>query len=62
MSLEQIEKAIKQLDEADQKKLLRDLPKLLKINSETFWWLKIAEPSFTFWDNKEDAVYGHLRT
>ena len=60
MSLEQIERAIKQLDEADQQKLLRDLPNLLKINAESFWWLKIAEPSFAFWDNEEDAVYDHL--
>jgi predicted DNA-binding antitoxin AbrB/MazE fold protein len=27
---------------------------------ETLGWLKAAEKSFAFWDNKEDAVYDTL--
>jgi predicted DNA-binding antitoxin AbrB/MazE fold protein len=27
---------------------------------ETLGWLKAAEKSFDFWDNKEDAVYDTL--
>jgi hypothetical protein len=57
MSLKEIEAAIKKLNETDQQKLLRNLPKLLKVSLDTFGWLKLAEPSFAFWDNDEDAIH-----
>ena len=60
MSLKEIEVAIKELNETDQQNLLRHLPKLLKVSLDTFGWLKIAEPSFAFWDNDEDAIYDQL--
>ena len=28
--------------------------------TEDLQWLKIAESSFAFWDNEEDAVYDNL--
>jgi len=60
MSLKDIEKAIEKLDQESQKKLLHDLPKLLSMKPETVDWLKVAEPSFAFWDNEEDAIYDQL--
>ena len=60
MSLEEIELAIKSLDKSAQQQLLTDLPKLLEIDFESLGWLKVAEPSFEFWDNPEDAVYDNL--
>lgn len=60
MSLEDIKKAIKKLDKKSQQNLLLELPKLLRIKPETFGWLKVAEPSFAFWDNEEDAIYDRL--
>jgi len=60
MSLEDVEIAIKKLDEQSQQKLLQDLPKLLGIRSDAVGWLKAAESSFEFWDNEEDAIYDQL--
>jgi hypothetical protein len=60
MSLEAIKIAIKKLDKKAQQELLQELPKLLGIKAETIRWLKVAEPSFAFWDNEEDAVYDNL--
>jgi len=60
MSLEEIEKAIKKLDKVEQQKLLQNLLKLLNIDPESFSWLKVAEPSFAFWDNEDDAIYDNL--
>lgn len=60
MSLEEIKNAIKTLDKPAQQMLLQDLPTLLGIKAETFGWLKIAEPSFAFWDNEEDSIYDQL--
>ncbi|MEK7249475.1 MAG: hypothetical protein AAB209_03530 [Bacteroidota bacterium] len=60
MSLEEIELAIKSLDKSAQQQLLTDLPKLLEIDFESLGWLKVAEPSFEFWDNPKDAVYDNL--
>ena len=60
MSLEEIELAIKSLDKSAQQQLLTDLPKLLEIVFESLGWLKVAEPSFEFWDNPKEAVYDNL--
>jgi hypothetical protein len=60
MSLYEIEQAIKELDKASQRELLRDLPKLLELNPESYALLKVAEPSFEFWNNSEDDIYDTL--
>jgi hypothetical protein len=59
-SVEQIEQAIERLDVKDQIQLLRELPGHLKISADDVAWLKLAESSFTFWDNPEDATYDTL--
>lgn len=60
MQLSEIENAIKNLSDKDKQKLLRALPKLLNLPKESLAWLKLAEPSFAFWDNKEDDIYDSL--
>ena len=60
MTLAQIEKAISNSKPESQRKLLKDLPHLLKIASSHLQLLKAAEPSFDFWNNSEDIVYDRL--
>lgn len=59
-TVEDIEIAIEHLDVKQQVKLIRELPRHLKISFEDVAWLQIAEKSFSFWDNSEDAIYDQL--
>jgi len=36
------------------------MAKLLGLSAEATGWLKAAESSFEFWDNKDDAVHDRL--
>jgi len=60
MSLQEIETAIVQLNKPEQQKLLSDLPQLINLKREDISYLKVAEPSFEFWENSEDVVYDKL--
>ncbi len=60
MTLAQIEKAISKANFEQQKRLLADLPHLLKIHAADLGLLKAAEPSFDFWNNPDDIVYDRL--
>ncbi len=60
MSLQEIETAIKSLDKSEQQQLFKDLPKLIELDRESIGWLKVAEPSFEFWNNPDDAVDDNL--
>ncbi len=60
MSLQEIEYAVKHLDEPEQRKLLQDLPRLIDISKDDLAWMKVAEPSFEFWDHEEDAIHDKL--
>lgn len=60
LSLREIEQAISRARPEEQTRLLRDLPRLLKIAPADLSLLKISEPSFDFWNNPEDAVYDAL--
>ena len=55
-----IAKAIEQLPVKEQVQLLNELPRYLKISVDDAAWPKLAEPSFAFWDNPEDAIYDTL--
>ena len=57
LSIKEVEQAIRSFEVKDQKKLLNDLPKLLKLSATEFGWLKSAESAFGFWDNSEDQIY-----
>jgi hypothetical protein len=56
----EISAAIEKLDVAEQMQLLQTLPLHLKISPEDLAWPKLAESSFNFWDNPEDAIYDQL--
>jgi len=60
MTLKAIEKAVRTLKPNEQRKLLSDLPLLIKILSEDIMRLKAAEKSFAFWNNPEDSIYDTL--
>ena len=51
---------ISQLETDEQKKLLEDLPRLLKVSLDDLLLLKVAENSFDFWNNPEDSIYDNL--
>ena len=59
-SLEEIEQAIVKADPEKQRRLLRDLPHLLRISVSDLALLKVAESSFGFWNNPDDIVYDQL--
>ena len=60
LSLEKIEQAIANADPQTQKRLLRDMPRLLKIPADNMALLIISQPAFGFWDNPEDSIYDEL--
>lgn len=56
----EITDAIEKLDVKDQVQFLQQLPNHLKISLEDAAWTRLAEPSFEFWENPEDAIYDQL--
>ena len=60
LSLHEVEEAIEQFPPREQRQLLSELPKLLKISGADFASLKLAESSFQFWENPDDAIYDTL--
>ena len=58
--LQKVEQEISQLEAREQKKLLEDLPRLLKIPVDDILLLRVAEKSFDFWNNPEDSIYDNL--
>ena len=59
-TLQEIGEAIERLDVKEQVKLLQELPLHLKISPDDIAWSQLAEPSFEFWNNPEDAIYDRL--
>lgn len=60
LSLQDVEHAIEQFLPEEQRRLLAELPHLLKFSGQDFALLKLAEPSFQFWENPDDAIYDTL--
>ncbi|MBU1367347.1 MAG: hypothetical protein KJ711_06000 [Candidatus Omnitrophica bacterium] len=58
--LEKVEREICELKIEEQRKLLCDLPRLLRIPLDDILLLKAAENSFDFWNNPEDSIYDSL--
>jgi hypothetical protein len=58
--VEKIFQDIKTLSEEEQRELLRLLPKALDVTPEDLLWARLAESSFSFWDNPEDEIYDEL--
>jgi hypothetical protein len=59
-TLQEIGEAIERLDVKDQVRLLHELPQHLKVSPDDIAWSQLAEPSFEFWNNAEDAIYDQL--
>ena len=60
MTLKALEKAVRSLKPEQQRKLLSDLPSLLRLPPEDMPRLKAAEKSFAFWNNPQDETYDRL--
>ena len=60
MTLKSLEKAVRSLKPEEQRKLLSDLPSLLRLSPEDVLSLKAAERSFSFWNNPQDEIYDRL--
>ena len=60
MSLAQIERAIEKSKPEDKRRLLVRLPKLFGLDVDTLAFLKLAGPSFEFWNNEQDSIYDRL--
>jgi hypothetical protein len=59
-SLRRLEKELAGAPREEQRVFLMHLPQLLDLSSSDLVFLKHSEPSFTFWDNPDDAVYDAL--
>lgn len=59
-TVEEIEQAVEKLELKDQLRLVQHLPSRLKISLDDVGWLKLAERTFDFWDNPDDAIYDQL--
>ena len=60
VSIKAIEQAIVRAKPKEQRRLLAKLLRLLHIDPEDIAWTKLAEPSFEFWNNEQDAIYDQL--
>ena len=60
LTLQDVEEAIQQFPPKEQQRLLSELPRLLKISAANLALLNLAEPSFQFWENSDDAIYDRL--
>ncbi len=59
-SLERILEEIVTLSPRDQERLLERLRSMLPLDVEEWARLKVAEDTFSFWDNESDADYDRL--
>ncbi len=59
-SLERILEEIVTLSPQDQERLLERLRSILPLDVEEWARLKVAEDTFSFWDNESDADYDRL--
>jgi hypothetical protein len=53
----EISDAIEKLDVREQIQLLQSLPQHLKVSPDDVAWAQLAEASFAFWENPDDAIY-----
>jgi hypothetical protein len=60
LSLQEVEQAIEQFPPEQQRQLVAELPRLLKLSGEHLAFLRLAEQSFQFWENPDDAIYDTL--
>ena len=58
--VEKISQDVKTVSKEEQRGLPRLLPKALDVTPEDLLWARLAESSFSFWDNPEDEIYDEL--
>lgn len=58
--VERIFREMKNLSEAEKQEFLTLLPKALRVDPEDLLWARLAESSFSFWDNPEDQIYDEI--
>ena len=58
--VQQVVRIIEEFEAEERGQFLRLLPSLLSISPEDYGWLRLAESSFEFWDNEEDAIYDQM--
>ena len=59
-SVEGVLTTVRDLPPEARQEILGRLASMLDLPPEEVAWLRLAEPSFEFWDNPEDAVYDDL--
>ena len=60
LSVKQVVEAIERLGPQERLELVTVLPAILKLSADDYGWLKLAEPTFSFWNNDADAIYDGL--
>ena len=63
LTVDQISTAIMLLDRQEQHELTQRLPLIIGVEQEMqddLGWLRLAESSFTFWDDEEEDIYNDL--
>ena len=60
LTIDQVETIIAKAKPEQQRQFLAHLPRLLKLSIADLGLLKLAEGSFDFWDNQDDAIYDQL--
>ncbi|MGR3303287.1 MAG: hypothetical protein ACUZ8I_12400 [Candidatus Scalindua sp.] len=60
LSIKDVEESIEHFSQQEQQQILSKLLSTLKVSKEDLALLKVAEPSFGFWDNPEDSIYDNL--
>ena len=59
-TVEEIGEAIEKLEMNEQVELLRVLQRRLELSADDLTWSQLAEQSFEFWNNADDAIYDKL--
>lgn len=63
LNVDQISTAIMLLSQKEKRELKRRLPLIIDIDQnalEDLGWLRLAESSFSFWDEPEEDIYDDL--
>ena len=63
LNVDQISTAIMLLSKKEKRELKRRLPLIINIDQgalEDLGWLRLAESSFSFWDEPEEDIYNDL--
>ena len=60
LSVKDVVEAINMLSSDERAELVSVLPAILRLTPDDYGWLQVAERSFAFWDNDDDAIYDNL--